>query len=78
MPFSLSGLSVFSPLGLWALLALAIPVLIHLFNRSRGRLVRIGHIDLISSIEATGLKIPGDYVPFYDSTIILAEATINQ
>jgi len=43
----LSGLSVFSPVGLWALIALAIPVLIHLFNRSRGRLVRIGHIDLI-------------------------------
>jgi len=38
---------VFTPMGLWALLALAIPVLIHLFNRSRGRLVRIGHIDLI-------------------------------
>jgi len=34
-------------MGLWALLALAIPILIHLFNRSRGRLVRIGHIDLI-------------------------------
>jgi len=38
---------VFTPMGLWALLALAIPILIHLFNRSRGRLVRIGHIDLI-------------------------------
>lgn len=47
MPLSLSGLSVIMPVGLWALLALAIPVLIHLFNRSRGRLVRIGHIDLI-------------------------------
>lgn len=29
--------------------AIAIPVLIHLFNRSRGRLVRIGHIDLIKN-----------------------------
>ncbi len=28
-----------------------------------------GHIDLIKSVEATGLKIPGDYVPFYDSTM---------
>ncbi len=28
-----------------------------------------GHIDLIKPIEATGLKIPGDYVPFYDSTM---------
>jgi hypothetical protein len=47
MPFSLTGLSVFTPAALWSLLALAIPVLIHLFNRSRGRLVRIGHIDLV-------------------------------
>lgn len=51
----LSGLSVFTPAGLWALLALAIPVLIHLFNRSRGRLVRIGHIDLIR--QARRLKV---------------------
>lgn len=35
------------PAALWALAALAIPVLIHLFNRSRGRLVKIGHINLI-------------------------------
>ena len=28
-----------------------------------------GHMDLIKSVEATGLKIPGDYVPFYDSTM---------
>jgi len=51
----LSGLSVFTPMGLWALLALAIPILIHLFNRSRGRLVRIGHIDLIR--QARRLKV---------------------
>lgn len=38
---------MFTPMALWALLTLAIPILIHLFNRSRGRLVRIGHIDLI-------------------------------
>ncbi len=43
----LSALSVISPAALWALLALAIPLLIHLFSRSRGRLVHIGHIDLI-------------------------------
>ena len=41
------SLSFFSIAGLWALLALAVPLLIHLFNRSRGRLVRIGHIDLV-------------------------------
>jgi len=28
-----------------------------------------GHIDLVSSVEAAGLRIPGDYVPFYDSTM---------
>jgi len=55
MPNSLAGLSFFMPIGLWALLALAIPILIHLFNRSRGRLVRIGHIDLIK--QARRLKV---------------------
>jgi hypothetical protein len=47
MAFSLSGLSVLTPNALWALLALLLPILIHLFNRSRGRLVPIGHIDLV-------------------------------
>ena len=47
MPAGLSGLSVLTPAAWWALLTLAIPLLIHLFSRSRGRLVRIGHIDLI-------------------------------
>jgi hypothetical protein len=47
MPGVFSGLSVVSPAAWWALLALGIPLLIHLFSRSRGRLVRIGHIDLI-------------------------------
>lgn len=47
MPGILSGLSVVNPAAWWALLALGIPLLIHLFSRSRGRLVRIGHIDLI-------------------------------
>ncbi|MGB7451409.1 MAG: BatA domain-containing protein [Lysobacterales bacterium] len=47
MPGMLSGLSVVTPAAWWALLALGIPLLIHLFSRSRGRLVRIGHIDLI-------------------------------
>ena len=46
---------MFTPPGLWALLALAIPILIHLFNRSPGRLVRIGHIDLIR--QARRLKV---------------------
>ena len=43
----LSGLSFLTPSAWWALLTLVIPLLIHLFNRSRGRLVHIGHIDLI-------------------------------
>lgn len=47
MPFSPFDFSLMTPMALWALLALGIPVLIHLFNRSRGKLVRIGHIDLI-------------------------------
>lgn len=47
MPDGLSGLSVITPAALWALLTLCIPFLIHLFSRSRGRLVRIGHIDLV-------------------------------
>lgn len=28
-----------------------------------------GHVDLIESVAVTGLKIPDDYVPFYDSTM---------
>lgn len=47
MPEWLSSLSVTTASAWWALLALGIPLLIHLFSRSRGRLVRIGHIDLI-------------------------------
>ncbi len=47
MPSPLSGLSVLIPSAGWALLTLLIPILIHLFNRSRGRLVHIGHIDLV-------------------------------
>lgn len=35
------------PAGLLALLAIVSPVLIHLFSRSRGRRVLIGHIDLV-------------------------------
>jgi hypothetical protein len=47
MPSMLSGLSILTPAAWWALLALAIPLLIHLFSRSRGRLVYTGHIDLV-------------------------------
>lgn len=47
MPAMLSGLTVLTPAAWWALSALAIPLLIHLFSRSRGRLVHTGHIDLI-------------------------------
>jgi len=28
-----------------------------------------GHIDLIGAVEAAGLSVPGDYIPFYDSTM---------
>ena len=57
---SLSGLSFITPSGAWALATLAIPVLIHLFNRSRGRLVHIGHIDLVRKarrLRVTELKL---------------------
>lgn len=47
MPAMLSALSVVTAAALWALLTLAVPLLIHLFSRSRGRLVHIGHIDLV-------------------------------
>lgn len=36
-----------SPAGLLGLAAVAIPILIHLFSRSKGRRVLIGHIDLV-------------------------------
>jgi|GEM_PF-1736439 len=63
MPFSglsLSALSFLQPAALWALAVLAIPVLIHLFNRSRGRLVKIGHIELVRNarkLKVTELKL---------------------
>ena len=60
MPETLSGLSVITPAAWWALLTLGIPLLIHLFSRSRGRLVKIGHIDLVRKarrLQVTELKL---------------------
>jgi len=60
MSEALSGLSVVNPAAWWALLALCIPLIIHLFSKSRGRLVRIGHIDLIRQarkLQVTELKL---------------------
>jgi hypothetical protein len=60
MPAALSSLSVLMPAAMWALLALGIPLLIHIFSRSRGRLVKIGHIDLVRKarqIQVTELKL---------------------
>lgn len=60
MPLSGSDLSFIQPAALWAMAALAIPILIHLFNRSRGRLVHIGHINLIKKarkLKVTELKL---------------------
>ena len=60
MPEVLSALSLINPAARWALLALCIPVIIHLFSKSRGRLVRIGHIDLIRQarkLQVTELKL---------------------
>lgn len=60
MPLTGSGLSFLHPAAWWGMAAIAIPVLIHLFNRSQGRLVRIGHIDLIKNarkLKVTELKL---------------------
>lgn len=57
---TISGLSFLQPAALWALAAVSIPIIIHLFNRSRGRLVKIGHIDLIRNarkLKVTELKL---------------------
>lgn len=42
-----TGLTLLSPAALWGLAALAIPVIIHLVNRSRGKRVLVGNIGLI-------------------------------
>ena len=60
MSEALSALSLINPAAWWALLALCIPVIIHFFSKSRGRLVRIGHIDLIRQarkLQVTELKL---------------------
>lgn len=60
MPEAFSGLAVTNPAAWWAVLAVCIPVIIHLFSKSRGRLVRIGHIDLIRQarkLQVTELKL---------------------
>ena len=60
MPETLSALSVVTPAAWWGLLTLGIPLLIHLFSRSRGRLVKIGHIDLVRKarrLQVTELKL---------------------
>ncbi|MCW9018494.1 MAG: BatA domain-containing protein, partial [Kangiellaceae bacterium] len=43
----LASLSVVSQAALWGLFAIAIPVLIHLINPSKGKLVWVGNIELI-------------------------------
>ena len=47
MPAILEGLSVSSPIALAALGAVIVPILIHLFNRSRGQLVIVGTLDFV-------------------------------
>ena len=43
----ISNLMFLAPAGLLGLLALAVPLLIHLFSHSKGRKVLIGHIELV-------------------------------
>lgn len=42
----MNDLTIFSSTGLFALAALAIPLLIHLFHRSRGKLILVGQVAL--------------------------------
>ena len=42
----MNGLTLLAPAGLFALAALAVPLLIHLFSRSRGKRVLVGNIAL--------------------------------
>ena len=56
----MSGFSFLEIGALSALASLAIPLIIHLFNRSRGRMVWIGHVDLVKQakkIRVTEVKI---------------------
>jgi hypothetical protein len=46
-----SGLTLLTPVGLFALAALAIPLIIHLFSRSRGKRVLVGNIALYRQVQ---------------------------
>lgn len=56
----MGGLSILETGALAALSSLLVPLLIHLFNRSRGKIVWIGHVDLVKKakkIRVTEIKI---------------------
>ena len=48
--------SVSSPALLLGLLCLIIPILIHLFNKSRGRLVKFGSIELLRKLKTSQVR----------------------
>ena len=79
MPQSPFGFSIVTPMALWALLALGIPFLIHLFNRSRGKLVRIGNIDFIRKarkLHVTELRLTQWFLLIVRMAIFLLAALI--
>ncbi|TQV72410.1 hypothetical protein FLL45_19570 [Aliikangiella marina] len=56
----MANFSVVDTLSLGALAAISIPILIHLFNRTRGKIVWFGHVELIKQakkIKVTELKV---------------------
>jgi hypothetical protein len=46
-----NGLTLLAPVGLFALAALAVPLIIHLFSRSRGKRVLVGNIALYRQVQ---------------------------
>ncbi len=74
----MQNLSFLYPAGLLALLTLVIPFIIHLFNKSRGRLVKIGSIDLLRLVRqsrVTEVKL-AQYLLLFLRLLILTLATL--
>lgn len=48
---TLFGISLLQPLALLSLLAIAIPIVIHLLSKSEGKLIKFGHVALITPVK---------------------------
>lgn len=55
---ALADLALLSPTGLFGLLALAVPVIIHIISRSRGRRVLVGNIGLLRALHQQRARAP--------------------